>query len=235
MGGSEMNKVILMFVLVASFFCGYNSVLAGVEPSPFKEIIRSKIDLIVERLEQLTDSTGGVNEYAEEIADYLRTVEDQPIRRKMVAVQSVIIMERITSVLINPQPEPPGYQLLGLNILSRLSAVAFDPQPEPPGHIMRSLAVLDRISAVGFDPQPEPPGRVSLFYNTMDALESISAIAFDPQPEPPGKATDVMQVFDAVSAIAFDPQPEPPGKSILEMFRVLDLLGKIAEPETTAY
>ncbi|MFH1215114.1 MAG: hypothetical protein V1706_01290 [Pseudomonadota bacterium] len=231
-----MKKIIVLVVLFASFFLGA-IVKAGVEPSPFKEVIQGKIDQIIEKLMPLTENDplgaapGDVQELATEVVDYLQAVEELPVKRHLVAMQSVGIMERITAVMFNPQPEPPA-QLTALGILLRLAKVGFNPQPEPPGHVTRSLTVLDRISAVPINPQPEPPG-VDRVINTLNALDGISRIAFDPQPEPPGKAPEVMAVFDAVAAIAFDPQPEPPGIPVSEMFDILNLLGAIAEPEVS--
>ncbi|MEW6517825.1 MAG: hypothetical protein AB1461_00270 [Thermodesulfobacteriota bacterium] len=228
-----MKKTMVLFVLCASCFLG-TPAGAGVEPSPFKEVILAKIALIIERLQPLTavSPTGepdDVQALATEVVNSLGAVDELSINHHLTTMQSVIIMERISSVLFDPQPEPPGYQLNALKTLLRLTSVSFDPQPEPPGHITKSLAILDRISAVGINPQPEPPG-VETLVNTIDALEGISAIAFDPQPEPPGKASEVMAVFDGISAVAFDPQPEPPGQPVAEMFRILDLLEKIAFP-----
>jgi len=224
-----MKTTLFVFVLFASLFIG-SPVQAGVEPSPFKGFIESKINLIVDRIMPLTkDGDPKVLEQATAVVELLKSVNVKHIKRQRVATQSLIIMERISSVLFDPQPEPPGYQLTALNILARLSIVAFDPQPEPPGHTMSFLAVLDRISSVGFDPQPEPPGLgPDKLLATMEVLDGISSIAFDPQPEPPGKTFKIMGVFDAVTSIAFDPQPEPPGQPVKEMFRILNLLGTIA-------
>lgn len=232
-----MKKMVQFFVICAVCLFVGGIARAGVEPSPFKEVIQANINLIIQRLTPLTqNSTGGipsnVQELAIEVVNYLQAAQELPVKRQVDVMQATVIMTRITAVMFDPQPEPPGYQSNALQILKRLSLVSFDPQPEPPGHMTKTLlTVLDRISAKGFDPQPEPPG-YEMLENTMNALDGISRIAINPQPEPPGKTSEVMSVFEAVSAVAFDPQPEPPGY-VADMFNILNLMKKVAVPETT--
>lgn len=229
-----MKRILFAIILCVSITAG-SMARAGVEPSPFKDIIQSKIDTIVTALMPLTQSNLGavptdVQNLAIEVVDYLQSVDTNHIPRQLVAMRSVVIMEKVSAVMFDPQPEPPGYQLNGLQVLSTLARVSFDPQPEPPGRVDQTLTVLERITAAGFDPQPEPPG-IAKLTNTMGALNGIAAIAFDPQPEPPGKSLGMMAAFDAVTAVAFDPQPEPPGHSVSEMFDIMNMLQVIAAPQ----
>lgn len=230
-----MKKTVFAVVVCAMFFSGAVA-QAGIAPSPFKKYIASHIDMIVERVAPLARSTNPeVSALADQVMTQLRSVDTGHITRELVATQSVTIMERISRVLFNPQPEPPGNQMAVLRTLSRLSLVGFNPQPEPPGHVMTSLAVLDRISAVAFNPQPEPPGNDPLRVS-IALLDGLSAVAFNPQPEPPGRTSEILAVFDSVSTIAFAPQPDLDlsGPPIAEMFRLLNLMGAIAVPVPTA-
>ncbi|SPD76050.1 hypothetical protein PITCH_A80045 [uncultured Desulfobacterium sp.] len=81
--------------------------IAGVEPSPFKEVIKGKIDLIVERLMPLTEvsptgTSGDVQALAIEIVNYLQSADERPIKRRLATMWAIIIMERISSVLFDP-------------------------------------------------------------------------------------------------------------------------------------
>lgn len=185
---------------------------AGIEPSPFK---RKELAAVVARVAARLD---GVNRWRDVSGDVRQRFA--AIQQRLVALEATVertrdlrlvgnsigILDSVSAVMFNPQPDPPGVQAT-LNVLDRLSWVAFNPQPDPPGDVLRAIGIMDRISEVAFNPQPDPPGRTA----GIQILDRISALAFNPQPDPPVVIGRVLDLFEHVAAVMFNPQPDPPG------------------------
>jgi hypothetical protein len=169
---------------------------------------------------------------AREISNRLQSAYDKISRYghiSMIAARSVFVMDLI-STRLNPETEAPSLEVLGrmFSILDRLSLVALNPQPEPPAHKLKGIGIMERITAKLFNPQPEPPGRERMAIG-IELLDRISAVAFNPQPEPPAHTAQVLSILDRLASVAFNPQPEPPGNDPLrEMFVIIDLMSKIS-------
>ncbi len=109
---------------------------------------------------------------------------------------------------------------LNSNPTSGFSMRLFQPQPEPPGQEMLAVNTTpyEGASIKLFQPQPEPPGREAISINT-DPTSGFSIKLFQPQPEPPGHELISMSTMIGGNACIklFQPQPEPPGKMAVEM------------------
>ncbi len=155
---------------------------AGVEPSPFfPDII-----LIKSRLTQIGQSltlTPTIRDSLVAIDRRLNTLMNDWVTPEL-ATKGGDIIDRISATLANQQPDPALNDSVPelIAIMDRISWILFDPQPEPPGIIAQGFTVLDRISWTLFDPQPEPPGlspdlemqSIQVMYHVVGVIERTS-------------------------------------------------------------
>ncbi len=78
-----------------------------------------------------------------------------------------------------------GYEVEAVGMVNPLTRLGFNPQPEPPGYVAEESSGIEPPgSYVAFNPQPEPPGYVAEESSTFEFPGSW--VFFNPQPEPPG-------------------------------------------------
>ncbi len=136
---------------------------AGVEPSPFFPdigLIRDRLSLIGQSF-TLPDSTqDSLDAIDERLARFAQDPQLNPWVTPELATKGSDVIDRISSILTNPQPDPALNESVAelIAIMDRISRILFDLQLEPPGHIALGFTIIDRISWVLFDPQTEPPG-----------------------------------------------------------------------------
>lgn len=92
----------------------------------------------------------------------------QQIQNQTIAVKTPSALQGQGSVALNPQPEPPGKQVVNSGW------VGLNPQPEPP-------SAQSGQGSVALNPQPEPPGVKSEF-NARTGWTGLN-----PQPDPPSR------------------------------------------------
>ncbi len=150
---------------------------AGVEPSPFfSGPFQSQLETIrlYYSFDKTVDSLNAIN---------LRLTS--PVLNSWVtqelADHGTDTITRISAVLTE-QGLPSDYVIQLVTIMDWITRIMFDPQPEPPGVIAQGFTVLDRISWVLFDPQPEPPGlppdlqmqSIRVMYQVAGVIEQTS-------------------------------------------------------------
>jgi hypothetical protein len=158
-----------------------------------------------------------------------------PLISPETATQAIGILDRITSVLINPQPLPPALPpdmtVHLVTVMDRISAILINPQPEPPAPelIAQGFNVLDRVSWILINPQPEPPAP-ELIAQGFNVLDRVSWILINPQPEPPAPEliAQGFNVLDRVSWILINPQPEPPAPSSDITVQTLEIIYRVS-------
>ena len=181
---------------------------AGVEPSPFFPDIGDIYDQIILVGQKFTqpgaipDSLTAFKHRLETISQDLHLKSGNP---QQLEIQGSSLLKRISVNLIDSEGSvlPDDECLMLITIMDRILSIVFDPQPEPPGYIAQGFNVMDRLLSILFDPQPEPPGIIAQGLNVMDC---ISSILFDPQPEPPGFIAQGFNVLDRTSWVLI-PQP----------------------------
>ena len=129
-----------------------------------------------------------------------------PLISPETATQAIGILDRITSVLINPQPLPPAL---------------------PPDMTVHLVTVMDRISAILINPQPEPPAP-ELIAQGFNVLDRVSWILINPQPEPPAPSSDItvqtLEIIYRVSGVILIIQTGELQGSKIPAFNALDHL-----------
>jgi hypothetical protein len=225
-----MKRLGVIAFVLGSLFA--TSTQAGIAPSPFKW---RELPGVVERISQRLDVVATWREVPPELqrqtivlqarlVELKGTIAEDRYAKLKVAGNIVAIMESISVVMFDSQPEP-SVVASALNVLGRLGETLADPQPELPQETLKALGIMDRIVSRAFNPQPEPPGR-SL---GISILEKLASVAFNPQPEPPGTVARMLDAMDAASAVMFDPQSEPPKQtSIATMVDAIVQMGQLA-------
>jgi hypothetical protein len=227
-----MNRRLVVFLITCFTIMFLSSTaFSGVEPSPFKGDYAKKIAVIISNIEKLTEVTSGtpddVRTRALGVIELLQ--QNQKLQYlNLIKKHAINVMLSVSSVSqASGGVRDENVTAKAVEILDRISAVAFNPQPEPPAVTLKGMALLDKISSRMFNPQPEPPGDVTLVQR-LELLNRISIIAFNPQPEPPAKIMQVLSLLDRIASVAFNPQPEPPGDGMLtQMFDIIDLIASI--------
>jgi hypothetical protein len=156
-----------------------------------------------------------------------------PLISPETATQAIGILDRITSVLINPQPLPPALPpdmtVHLVTVMDRISAILINPQPEPPAPelIAQGFNVLDRVSWILINPQPEPPAP-ELIAQGFNVLDRVSWILINPQPEPPAPSSDItvqtLEIIYRVSGVILIIQTGELQGSKIPAFNALDHL-----------
>jgi hypothetical protein len=176
---NTMKKALLSF-LVAGLLCTapMSPAFAGVEPSPFFP----DIGLIQQRLILIGQSYTLSDTTRDSLAALdlrLNTQLNDWVTPEL-ATSGGDVIGRICSFLSNSQSgATEDYAIQLIASMDRISRILFDPQPEPPGVVTQGFTVLDRISWVLFDPQPEPPGlspelqaqSISVMYQVSGVME----------------------------------------------------------------
>jgi hypothetical protein len=242
-------KKTLQFAVVFVLLCTVtkSAVFGGVEPSPFFPDI-NVIQLRFVIIKQSLTLPVYYKALLDTIYQRLASLEQSPQQNSWITpemtAQGAGIIDRISFILINPQPEPPGQPgeiaIQLVTVMDRISEILINPQPEPPGLpselIGQGFDILDRILEFLINPQPEPPGLpADLLSLEFAILDSVSWILINPQPEPPGFPFDLVaqgfDVLDRISWTLINPQPEPYGlwldiqlQSILVLYEVADLM-----------
>ncbi|MDI6753852.1 MAG: hypothetical protein QME78_05600 [Thermodesulfobacteriota bacterium] len=208
--------------MVASFFIVLcpPTAPAGVEPTPFKVYLTQTIQQIIVRLYKMDPTGAGgatgaglIITRLEAIADPARNVTNVALAKNVLGV-----MDRITRVSFDPQPEPPGL----VAVLNQLITLGFETPPEKLSLATESSRLMDRITARLFDPQPEPPGVVTSGSNILYIVSGISKLTLDATTQERNRAKTFIGILSQVEEVLFDPQPEPPGKFIVPMFDILN-------------
>lgn len=224
-----MVKKILCVALIVCFFAILSppKASAGVEPSPFKVYLVQTIGQIIQRLEVMApDQAGEIIARLEAIADSGRNVTNAVIARNALEV-----MDRITAVFFDPQPEPPGSLSFrnefsglvspALVALDQVITLGFETPPKKHSLAIDSSRLMDRLISRAFDPQPEPPG-YGIVESGIKTITGISGLTIDVMPQDQVEAKMIIGILSQIGAVLFDPQPEPPGKFALPMLGILN-------------
>ncbi len=223
------NKILLPVLVVGMLVLSNVGVsLAGVEPSPFfphfnlisswfdqigqmtlPEATRDSLNLIDQRLQKTELNDWVTPELATQgcgTIDRILEILTESALPGESAIQLITIMDRISAILFDPQPEPPGYVAQGLTVVDRISWVLFDPQPEPPGlppdlqtqsmYVMYQVAgVIGQISMNGLS-EGTVPG--------LNALEQLSGHLVDAvvRAKPDKAAAQVNAMFQIAEQLA---------------------------------
>lgn len=190
-------KRALLSVIVLILLCSIpaSPAFGGVEPSPFFpdiSIIQLRLILIGQTFtlpDAILDSLTTIDL---RLAFIAQNPQPNPWVTPELTSQGVVAIDRLSAILINPQPEPPlppdDFAIELISIMDRISAILINPQPEPPlpqDLVAQGFNVLDRISAILINPQPEPPLPQDLVAEGFTVLDRISWVLINPQPEPP--------------------------------------------------
>ena len=222
-----MVKKILCVTLTVCLFTVLNlqKASAGVEPSPIKVYLVQTIDQITHRLEVMApDQAGEIIAHLKAIANQGRNMTNAVIARNALGV-----MDRITSVFFDSQPEPPGLfrgELLNLVpevliALDQVIALGFETPPKMHSLAIDASRLMDRLISRAFDPQPEPPG-YEIVASGIRTITGISGLTIDVMPQEQVEAKRIIRILSQVGAVLFDPQPEPPGVFALPMLDILN-------------
>lgn len=211
-------------ILVLSLFVALwpSTAPAGVEPTPWKLYLAETVELIISRLSTPTGGPGDpdpIISRLKAIADPARNVTNTVLARNVLGV-----MERITRISFDPQPEPPGMVAF---VLNQLITLGFETPPEKLSLATETSRLMDRITARFFDPQPEPPGIVQFPSNILYILSGISTLTNSAASHEQNSAKSIIGILSRVDEILFDPQPEPPGRFTVPLISIFDQMADL--------
>lgn len=194
---------------------------AGVEPTPWKAYLAETVKVIIERLSTQTGGSGDpyLISRLNAIADPARKVTNTVLARNVLGV-----MERITRISFDPQPEPPGMVAI---VLNQLITLGFETPPQKLSLATKTSRLMDRITARFFDPQPEPPGIVQFPSNMLYILSGISTLTNSAASHEQNSVKSVIGILSRVDEILFDPQPEPPGRFAVPLINIFDQMADL--------
>jgi hypothetical protein len=226
-------KKVLLSILIAAllFSVRISPVFGGVEPSPFMPdigLIQSRLILIGDSFD-LSDTT---RDSLAVIDLRLASLAENPDSITELTVQGMDVIDRISAFLTDTDaPVLLGSESsisLLVNIMDRISWILFDPQPEPPGYIADGFTVLYRMSWISFDPQPEPPGMpqdlqaqsISIMYQVASVLELSYSDGFQSGTIPAMNALEKLS-GGLVEAVG-DNQPDKAAAQLNAMSRITE-------------
>jgi hypothetical protein len=228
-----MSRKLLILSVIACLLIAFSSSLsyAGIEPSPWQPTLIQKINLNIQRLQPLAQPGLPTSEKSGVIIDHMSSILNQPTTGtsdNYLAARTMRVVDRVTAVLFNPQPEPPAFDpLLALDAIDKLITMGFDPGNNVYNQALMAVNILGRITNGLFNPQPEPPAMEAY----LNIVQNISSLVVNTEVGYERQLMMEMRAFNKITAAWFNSQYGGPAFNMLQdMFDIIDWMEILHDP-----